>query len=82
MVKVKERTRQAFKDSLERLMTNIKMYLDVHRPRNFDAQDLLTELPADTVLYFCYNQYEANAQEAGKLLIKDVKGNDSWTSLA
>ena len=64
------------------MLTNIKMYLDVHRPRNFDAVDLTTEVPADTAMYFCYNQYEANASEAGKILIKDVKGNGSWTTLA
>ena len=55
MIKAKERIRQAFKDSVERVMTNIKMFIDVHRPRNFDAPDLTTEIPSDLAFYFCYN---------------------------
>lgn len=75
MVRAKERTRQAFKDSIGRVVNNIKMYLDVHRPRSFDASDLRTEITPDLAYYFCYSQYEANASEAGKLLIKDIKGS-------
>lgn len=74
MVKAKERTRQAFKDSLGRIMTNIKMYLDVLRPRSFDAPDLGTEIPVDVGFHFCYNKFEMNASEAGHLLIKDIRG--------
>ena len=49
------------------------MYLDVLRPRNFDSADLSTELPMDMTFKFCYNEFEANASEASKLLIKDIK---------
>lgn len=82
MVKAKERTKQAYKDSIERIVTNIRMYLDVLRPRNFDAGDLTTEVPGDLAFYFCYNQFEANSSEVGKVLIKDIKGLSSWASLA
>ena len=59
------------------------MYLDVLRPRNFDAPDLQTEIPSDTAFYFWYQQFEASASEAGRLLVKDVKsGADQWASLA
>ena len=77
---MRERTRTAFKDSIERLLTNIRMYLDVLRPRNFDATDLTTEIPSDTAYYFCYNKFEANASEAGKLLVKDVKMG-TWANM-
>ena len=82
MVKAKERTKVAYKDSIERIMSNIRMYMDVLRPRNFDATDLTTEVPSDLGFYFCYNVFEANSQEAGKVLIKDIKGITSWASLA
>ena len=49
------------------------MYLDVVRPRNFDSADLLTEMPIDMTYAFCYNEFEANATETSKLLIKDIK---------
>ena len=67
-------------------MTNIKMFLDVHRPRNFDAGDLRTEIPSELAFYFCYCLYEANASETGKILIKDIKGGaaagqQTWTTL-
>ena len=84
LIKARERTKTAFKDSIERIITNIRMYLDVFRPRNFDAPDLATEIPSDLAYYFCYNNFEANASEAGKLLIKDVRGagnTNNWTGL-
>ena len=56
--------------------------MDVLRPRNFDATDLTTEVPSDLGFYFCYNVFEANSQEAGKVLIKDIKGITSWASLS
>lgn len=40
MIRAKERSRQAYKESIERVLTNISMLLDVHRPRNFDSADL------------------------------------------
>ena len=49
------------------------MYLDVFKPRNFDAPDLTTEIPSELAYFFCFNNFEANASEAGKLLIKDIK---------
>ena len=55
MIKAKERTKQAYRDSIERIITNIKMYVDVLRPRSFDAGDLTTEVPSDLAFYFCYN---------------------------
>ena len=81
MVRAKERTKTAYKDSIERVVSNIRMYLDVLKPRNFDASDLTTEVPSDLAFYFCYNQFEANSSEAGKVLIKDIKGVTSWASL-
>ena len=49
------------------------MYLDVLRPRNFDSPELTTELPMDVTYEFCYTEFEANAQEASKLMIKDIR---------
>ena len=49
------------------------MYLDVMRPRNFDANDLQTELPGDVIFQFCYESFVENSQDASKLLIKDIK---------
>ena len=67
---------------MERVMSNIRMYLDVLRPRSFEANDLTSEIPSDLAYYFCYNQYEANASEAGKLLVKDIKGGSGeWSTL-
>lgn len=57
------------------------MYLDVLRPRNFDAPDLTTEISSEIAYYFCYNKFETNASEAGKLLIKDVKMG-TWANMA
>jgi hypothetical protein len=81
LIRPKERTRFAFKDSLERIVTNIRMYLDVLRPRNFDAPDLTTEISSEIAYYFCYNKFETNASEAGKLLVKDVKMG-TWANMA
>ena len=58
------------------------MLIDVHRPRNFDASDLQTEVPGDVAFYFCYNMYEANASETGKILIKDIKATNSSAGLS
>ena len=58
---------------MERVLTNIVMYLDVLRPRNFDSLDLQTELPMDTTFAFCYDEFEVNATEANKLMIKDIR---------
>ena len=82
MVKARERTKQAYKDSIGRVLTNLRMYLDVLRPRDFDAGDLQVEVPADTAFHFCYNMFESNASEVGKILIKDIKGLNSMAGLA
>ena len=46
-IKAREKSKLAFKETLERNLTNIVMFLDVMRPRNFDSADLLTELPGE-----------------------------------
>ena len=51
------------------------MYLDVLRPRNFDSNELLTELPTDVTYEFCYTEFESNAEVASKLVIKDIKAS-------
>ena len=67
---------------MERVVSNIRMYLDVLRPRSFEANDLTSEIPSDLAYYFCYNQYEVNASEVGKLLVKDIRGvSGEWSSL-
>lgn len=45
LIKAREKHRQSFRDCLERIVTNLTMYLDVLRPRSFDAPDLATEVP-------------------------------------
>ena len=82
MIRAKERSRQAYKESIERVLTNISMLLDVHRPRSFDSADLQTEIPGDVAFYFCYNMYEANASETGKILIRDIKASNSPIGLS
>ena len=72
-IRAREKARVAYKETLERALTNIVMYLDVLRPRNFESPELTTELPMDVTYEFCYTEFEANAQEASKLMIKDIR---------
>lgn len=43
----REKHRLAFSDTLMRVLTNLAMFVDVTKPRAFDAEDLNKELPAD-----------------------------------
>ena len=59
VAKAKEKTRIAYKDQINRALINIRMYMDVMRPRSFDAPDLTTEIPIqDTTYEFCYKHFE------------------------
>ena len=49
------------------------IYLDVLRPRTFDADDLTKELPLDSTYLFWHLSAQRNASEVGKLMIKDFK---------
>ena len=49
------------------------MYLDVMKPRAFDSEELIKELPLDTLLSFAFQQFEEKASENGKLMIKDIR---------
>jgi len=50
----REKSRQSFNDTLMRTMTNFIMYLDVVKPRLFDCEDLLKELPRDLIFAFAF----------------------------
>ena len=60
------------------------MFLDVMKPRAFDSDELLKELPLDTLLSFVFQAFEEKASENGKLMIKDfrdIKVHDAIKSL-
>jgi hypothetical protein len=76
----REKTRQSYNDTLTRTITNLIMYIDVMRPRAFDSEELLKELPLETLICFAFQQFEEKASENGKLMIKDfrdIKLNDA-----
>lgn len=50
----REKTRQSYNDTLTRTITNLIMYLDVMKPRAFDSEELIKELPLDTLLSFAF----------------------------
>jgi hypothetical protein len=56
-----------------RALTNLIMYIDVTKPRAFDAEDLLKELPQEILIGFAYQSIEERASENGKVMIKDVR---------
>jgi hypothetical protein len=41
----REKTRLAYSDTLSRVLLNLLVFVDCLRPRGFDADDLLKELP-------------------------------------
>lgn len=69
----REKIRQSYNDTLVRTITNLIMYLDVMKPRAFDSDELVKELPIDTLLSFAFQQFEEKASENGKLMIKDIR---------
>lgn len=69
----REKTRQSFADTLMRSITNLIMYVDVTKPRAFDAEDLLKELPQEILIGFAFQSIEGKAAEQGKVTIKDVR---------
>ena len=80
----REKTRQSYNDTLTRSITNLIMFLDVMKPRAFDSDELLKELPLDTLLSFVFQAFEEKASENGKLMIKDfrdIKVHDAIKSL-
>jgi len=50
----REKIRQSYNDTLVRTITNMIMYLDVMKPRAFDSDELVKELPLDTLLSFAF----------------------------
>ena len=50
----REKTRQSYNDTLTRSITNLIIYMDVMKPRAFDSEELLKELPLDTLLSFAF----------------------------
>ena len=62
-----------YRETIERVLTNILVFMDVMRPRNFDAQDLQRELPIDQTYIFWHANATQNCSEPNKLLIKDFK---------
>jgi hypothetical protein len=47
LYQAREKHRLSFCDTLMRVLTNLVMFVDVTKPRAFDAEDLNKELPAD-----------------------------------
>jgi hypothetical protein len=62
-----------YKESLDRVLQNVLIFLDVLKPRNFDSDDLTKELPLDSTYVFWHLAAQRNASEVGKLMIKDFK---------
>ena len=56
-----------------RVVTNLVMFVDVTKPRAFDADDLNKELPEDTLLLFAFGEIKHKAADASKVLVKDVR---------
>ena len=50
----REKTRLSFSDTLQRTLTNLIMYVDVTKPRAFDADDLTKELPIEQLIGFVF----------------------------
>lgn len=50
----REKARTAYNDTLMRAVTNFIMYVDVTKPRSFDAEDLTKELPQDVMIGFLF----------------------------
>lgn len=61
------------RETVERVLQNILIYLDVLKPRTFDAEDLSRELPQDVTFVYCNQAALKNASETGKLMVKDFK---------
>ncbi len=51
---VREKARTSYNDTLMRAVTNFIMYVDVTKPRAFDAEDLANELPQDVMIGFLF----------------------------
>jgi len=70
----REKLRLSYHDTLLRSITNLVLFLDVAKPRAFDADDLLKELPQEQLIGFAFQGIEEKAAELGKVLIKDCAG--------
>jgi hypothetical protein len=69
----REKARTSYHDTLMRAVTNFIMYVDVTRPRAFDADDLTKELPQDVMVGFLFQAIEEKASETGKVMVKDCR---------
>ncbi len=44
---VREKSRQAYSESINRIVVNMIIFTQALKPRLFDAEDLLREIPSD-----------------------------------
>lgn len=72
-IRARENQKKVYKESIERVLQNILIYLDVLKPRTFDAEDLNKDLPLDSTFVFWHLSAQKNAAEVGKLMVKDFK---------
>jgi hypothetical protein len=65
------KSKLAFADQVSRVLQNINIFLSVLKPRNFDADDLLREIPKDQTFSFAFELFILHTEDANKLTIKD-----------